>query len=276
MEPEKNTINNKDVISPYAAKPQNNNADSSSSSSKSIDPADPLAEENEYPKQYGEEDANRGFNHDLERYETNSSQLSRVISHPDNIRRLESLTRVLSSRRLSVPGAPLAPLAVDPNDFDLRVLLQGISQRLDTQGVTRKYTGVSLTEVTSWGIDATTAFGPSVGEILRAIATIPKHILSFKKQKVRPIIRNVNGLIREGELLLVLGRPGSGCTSFLRTVAGEIDQFTNVEGEFSYSGASQKDMLNHFKSEVIYNPERMYLSINQLIILLFIIVFFSF
>lgn len=53
--------------------------------------------------------SNDVYNNDLERYETSSSQLSRAMSHPDNLRRLESLTRVISSRRMSIPGASDVP-----------------------------------------------------------------------------------------------------------------------------------------------------------------------
>lgn len=199
--------------------------------------------------------SNDVYNNDLERYETSSSQLSRAMSHPDNLRRLESLTRVISSRRMSIPGASDVPLSVNPDDFDLNALLRSIGQRLDAQGAVRKYTGFSLKDVTSWGIDATTAYGPSVSELLRSFVTFPSQIAQLRNKKVRPVIKTTNALVREGELLLVLGRPGSGCTSFLKTIAGEVDQFTKIEGDISYSGATQQDMLRKFKADVIYTPE---------------------
>jgi ABC-type multidrug transport system fused ATPase/permease subunit len=36
------------------------------------------------------------------------------------------------------------------------------------------------------------------------------------------ILYGIDGLIQPGELLLVLGRPGSGCSTFLKTLAGEM------------------------------------------------------
>lgn len=222
-------------------------------SSSNIDPIEqgPYQEE---PQIYSKDH----YHNDLEKNQSDNDHLSKVISNPDNVRRLESLTRVLSSRRLSVRGLAAGPLQIDPNDFDLNALLKSMAQRLDDQGIARKYTGVALDNVTVWGKDISTAHGPSVTEFVLNLLSFPKTIFSVFKKKTRPIIRDVTGLIREGELLLVLGRPGSGCTTFLKTVAGEISQFTKIDGEVTYSGASQEEMLKTFKSEVIYNAECKY------------------
>jgi ABC-type multidrug transport system ATPase subunit len=48
-------------------------------------------------------------------------------------------------------------------------------------------------------------------------------------------------LVRESEMLVVLGRPGSGCTTLLKTIAGEThglnttgDAHINYQGNFHY------------------------------------------
>lgn len=227
--------------------------------SKDQDPLqDDTASSNNEPSGYHEEPQNftQDSYHDIEKQMTHSgADLARVMSQPDNIKRLESLTRVLSTRRVAVPGQITGPLAVDPNDFDLNILLNSIAQRLDDQGISRKYTGFALNNTTVWGVDVSTAYGPSVSEHLRSLALFPRYIKDYLHKPIRPLIRDINGLVREGELLLVLGRPGSGCSTLLKTIAGEIDTFKKVDGEISYAGAPQEEMLRHFKSEVIYNPE---------------------
>ena len=47
------------------------------------------------------------------------------------------------------------------------------------------------------------------------------------------ILRDFEGVIPSGEMLLVLGRPGSGCTTFLKTLVGythglHIDQTSQI------------------------------------------------
>ncbi|TFL05156.1 putative ABC multidrug transporter [Pterulicium gracile] len=63
-----------------------------------------------------------------------------------------------------------------------------------------------------------------------------------KKQKIQ-ILRNVDGLVRSGEMLIVLGRPGSGCTTFLKTLAGETHGFY-LEAETSIHYQAEVD--HHF------------------------------
>jgi ABC-type multidrug transport system fused ATPase/permease subunit len=177
-------------------------------------------------------------------------RLQRALTRAGGTDRLESLTRVLSSRTNRD-----AKIEINPDDFDLRALLQGIVQRLDEEGFQLNFTGVSFRNLTAKGVDASASYAPSLFELVRSIVRLPAAAKRLCAPPLRDIIRNVDGLIEPGEMLLVLGRPGSGCTTLLRTLAGEIDQFRGVEGELLYDGVSQKDMLKNFKNQIIYNPE---------------------
>lgn len=183
-------------------------------------------------------------------------RVSRVLSgdaasREEALERLESVTRALSR----VTHSDARTLKIDPDDFDLRAMLDTLRVRMDDNGLGLQYTGITFEGLTTVGVDVSTQHAESVGEVVRAIATLPATIAASRKPKLRNIIQGVDGLIEPGEMLLVLGRPGSGCTSFLRTVAGEIDNFVSVEGKLLYDGAPLEDMLKHFKDEIIYNPE---------------------
>ncbi|KAH3667916.1 hypothetical protein WICMUC_005129 [Wickerhamomyces mucosus] len=56
-------------------------------------------------------------------------------------------------------------------------------------------------------------------------------------------------------MCLVIGRPGAGCSTFLKTLTGETSELTSFGGEFSYDGLSHKEIINLFKNYIIYNPE---------------------
>lgn len=52
------------------------------------------------------------------------------------------------------------------------------------------------------------------------------------------ILRGCNGLIQRGELPLVLGRPGSGCTTLLKTITGETHGISiGKESQLNYQGS---------------------------------------
>lgn len=71
----------------------------------------------------------------------------------------------------------------------------------------------------------------------------------------RRILEKFDGLLRSGELLLVLGRPGSGCTTFLKTICGHSDGL-NVDSESKIRalGLNIKD-IRHRRGDVAYNQE---------------------
>ncbi len=56
-------------------------------------------------------------------------------------------------------------------------------------------------------------------------------------------------------MCLVLGCPGSGCTTFLKTIANERGDYARVSGDVSYAGISAEEMAKAYKGEVVYNQE---------------------
>jgi ATP-binding cassette subfamily G (WHITE) protein 2 (SNQ2) len=219
-----------------------------------LDANDPLStlsaqEQGQAPEPYmGPEDA------DIESQDHTvlARRLSMIMQKNDDIvPQLESLTRVLSTRTFKD-----GKLNIDPANFDLRILLNTVVTEMKKEGIELNRTGVLLKDVTTKGVDASASFNPSVEEIIRSVIALPMILRKLRKPPIRNLIENVDCLVRPGEMLLVVGRPGSGCSTLLKTIAGEIDQFKGVDGELTYDGASQQAMLKNFKNQVIYNPER--------------------
>lgn len=62
-----------------------------------------------------------------------------------------------------------------------------------------------------------------------------KKIFHITTGPTRPLIRNFSGVVEEGEVLLVLGRPGAGCSTLMRALANVNEPFVKIEGSVSYS-----------------------------------------
>jgi ABC-type multidrug transport system ATPase subunit len=60
---------------------------------------------------------------------------------------------------------------------------------------------------------------------------------------------HLKGCVRPGEMLLVLGRPGSGCSSFLKTIGNQRSGYKSVEGDICYGGTDADTMLDKYRSE---------------------------
>lgn len=57
-------------------------------------------------------------------------------------------------------------------------------------------------------------------------------------------------------MLVVLGPPGSGCSTFLKTISGEINGFyVDKNSYINYQGISPKQMHKDFHGEAIYTAE---------------------
>jgi len=56
-------------------------------------------------------------------------------------------------------------------------------------------------------------------------------------------------------MLLVLGRPGSGCSTFLKAISNKRGGFAAVTGGVSYGGISAGEQARNYRGEVNYNEE---------------------
>jgi ATP-binding cassette subfamily G (WHITE) protein 2 (SNQ2) len=69
------------------------------------------------------------------------------------------------------------------------------------------------------------------------------------------ILKNFQGVLKPGEMCLVLGRPGSGCTTFLKVIANQRFGYTKVDGEVMYGRFSADTFSKRYRGESVYNQE---------------------
>lgn len=79
-------------------------------------------------------------------------------------------------------------------------------------------------------------------------------ILFGRTRKVRiDILKDFEGLVARGEILLVLGRPGSGCTTFLKTLAGQTHGLHVDDGsDINYQGNVSKEIFLHCRILIVF------------------------
>ncbi len=78
--------------------------------------------------------------------------------------------------------------------------------------------------------------------------------LNYRKssQHSRLLLRNFNGTIAAGEMLLVVGKPGSGCTTFLKTIANMRGEYKETTGNVNYGGRSASHMAKREPAELAF------------------------
>ncbi|KAK4056102.1 hypothetical protein OIO90_002833 [Microbotryomycetes sp. JL221] len=71
----------------------------------------------------------------------------------------------------------------------------------------------------------------------------------------RFLIDDFSGIVKPGEVLLVVGRPGAGCTTFLKTLAGLTQGFSGIDGEIRYGSQLYNKGTRPIKSTVQFVSE---------------------
>ncbi|KAK4225246.1 ABC-2 type transporter-domain-containing protein [Podospora fimiseda] len=70
------------------------------------------------------------------------------------------------------------------------------------------------------------------------------------------ILDGLEGTLSSGEMLLVLGKPGSGCTTFLKTLAGRLEGLSlDPASELAYRAKSQQQVEQNVKGKCVYMAE---------------------
>jgi ATP-binding cassette, subfamily G (WHITE), member 2, SNQ2 len=124
-----------------------------------------------------------------------------------------------------------------------------------------RHVGVIFKNLTVKGMGLGAVLQPTNGDFFLGPIRTLKNLLTkgpkaaIGKPPVRNLLSDFNGCVRPGEMLLVLGPPGSGCSTFLKVLGNQRFGYEAVEGEVTYGGTDAKKMAKDFRGEVLYNPE---------------------
>ncbi|PBP21531.1 hypothetical protein BUE80_DR007425 [Diplocarpon rosae] len=180
-----------------------------------------------------------------------------------------------TSRRLSRTQSKQSKKGVDEKDvekhaaedsgteeeqqFDLEATLRGNHLAEQETGIRPKHIGVIWDNLTVSGQGGVTNF----------VKTFPDAFISFfnvvqtamyilgvgKKVREVNILKDFRGLVHPGEMVLVLGRPGSGCTTFLKVIANQRFGYSGVDGEVLYGPFDAATFAKEYRGEAVYNQE---------------------
>ncbi len=190
---------------------------------------------------------------------------SRRAQHPSQQRTQSSEGMSAFADGEDLEAGDAQAMAEKEEEFELGPFLkEGHFEKHTDTGASAKKVGVVFKNLTVKGAGSTTnymktlpdailgTFGPDLYQLICRF--VPALSLS-KNQKLRTLVNDYTGIVRDGEMMLVLGRPGSGCTSFLKAIANKRNDYASVTGDVSYGGIPAKEQNAHYRGEVNYNPE---------------------
>ena len=182
----------------------------------------------------------------------------------------DDLFRSLSRRKTSTSGRQGSFMTEDEaaeaeeEQAEIEKLMSrmfGKTRQNNSEDEKTKHVGLVFKNLTVKGMGLGAALQPTLSGPFLALPRLLQGLFSGGPRKiagkppVRTILNNFTGCVRPGEMLLVLGRPGSGCSTFLKVLANQRFGYEGIEGDVTYGGTDAKTMSKHYRGEVLYNPE---------------------
>ncbi|EGW31387.1 drug resistance protein 2 [Spathaspora passalidarum NRRL Y-27907] len=180
-------------------------------------------------------------------------------------RDFEKLKRYLSNMS-SVPGInpfvkDLEDKRLDPDSeqFDAKFWIKNLRLLHDSDPEYYKPAklGVAYRNLRAYGIANDVDYRSTVSNSLWKFL-----VDSFRKLRPQDesdyfdILKPMDALICPGDITVVLGRPGAGCSTLLKTIAANTYGFhVDNSSIISYDGLTPKEIQSHFRGDVIYSAE---------------------
>ena len=162
-----------------------------------------------------------------------------VNSHPDPVELIgqegvDTLTRIATEesihkgRKVGQPARRLASVTegdetLNPRSprFDLRKWLNAAMNDNAIKGQKDHDMGIIFRKLNIFGTGAALQYQETVTSMFVGPFRLMRKLFQRSSPR-RHILHDFDGVLKSGELLLVLGRPGSGCTTFLKSLCGEL------------------------------------------------------
>ncbi|KAK5123595.1 hypothetical protein LTR85_002633 [Meristemomyces frigidus] len=179
----------------------------------------------------------------------------------------QDVMRHLSRRNTNRSGAPLSRAATEEDADEqadinrLMALMFGKTRQEHSEEEKTRHLGVVFKHLTVKGMGLGAALQPTFGDVFLGLPRSLHNLVTKGPRKaagkppVKTIINDFSGVIKPGEMCLVLGRPGSGCSTFLKVLGNQRFGYESIDGDVTYGGTDHATMLKKYRGEVVYNPE---------------------
>jgi len=137
------------------------------------------------------------------------------------------------------------------SDWSLAPELRIIQQQGEKNGVKGRQLGVTWKSLTGNGVGADAAINESVGSQFN----IPRAIMEGRHgAPLKTLVDNSHGCVKPGEMLLVLGRPGAGCTTLLKMLSNRRHGYAEVTGDVHWGTLDPKEAAR-YRGQIVMNTE---------------------
>ncbi|EFQ32652.1 ABC-2 type transporter [Colletotrichum graminicola M1.001] len=149
------------------------------------------------------------------------------------------------------PSLELGNFPDNNTTWSLKHKVEAVRHRDERSGFPPRELGVTWQGLTVQAVSS----DASIHENVLTQFNIPKLVKESRhKPPLKTILDNTHGCVKPGEMLLVLGRPGSGCTTLLNILANHRRGYTSVTGDVHY-GSMRAEEAQRYRGQIIMNTE---------------------
>ncbi|KAJ4132863.1 hypothetical protein NW754_015677 [Fusarium falciforme] len=146
---------------------------------------------------------------------------------------------------------PMNELENNDSDWALKPKVAAFKERDRSSGFPDRELGVTWQNL---NVEVVTA-DAAIHENVVSQFNIPKLVKESRhKPPLKTILDNSHGCVKPGEMLLVLGRPGSGCTTLLNMIANHRRGYASVSGDVHY-GSMTAEEAKTYRGQIVMNTE---------------------
>ncbi|EUC56947.1 pleiotropic drug resistance ABC transporter [Rhizoctonia solani AG-3 Rhs1AP] len=138
--------------------------------------------------------------------------------------------------------------------FDFADRVRTALNRMDEEGIKHRELGVGFVDLTVRGLGAAAKYQDTLLSMLSPAQWLQK-LNELRHPPVKDILAGFTGTVKSGEMLLVLGSPGSGCSTLLKVLANQRQGYHEITGDVSYDGMKPDHLAKHYRGDVGYSPE---------------------
>lgn len=149
-----------------------------------------------------------------------------------------SLSSTVRSGGLENPFLGSSSPQLDPTSdkFNLKSWLQALMRLPKSlNGEPARNLGFTFRSLSAYGYGTPTDYQKNFVNVFLDAPALVRGLFGIAHKTKIQILEDFEGLLNSGEMLVVLGRPGSGCSTLLKTLSGQIDGFV----------IDQKTILNY-------------------------------
>ena len=160
-------------------------------------------------------------------------------------------------RRDTLAGVKFGDPVLDPTkpEFNFYKWVRMFMRAMEEDGIKRARSGITFKNLNVGGSGAAMHLQNTVSAPIMSLLH-PRETFSIGRKSEKLILKDFNGTVREGELLIVLGRPGSGCSTFLKCLCGQLQGLHMKKGSvIHYNGVEQDVFKKELRGEAIYSGE---------------------